>query len=188
MLIKLSAKPNFRTRTERRTKALNRELQSIGYFDEDDEKFTPLKFDKLFMKTPYTGVYYTDGVGNDMDWFNCWTNQTVYYKTKSYKKNLKALDDLTERINFSRNAWDYGVADNEDQVINYYNEGVASGKFTGNHVITLTEIIKNPEHRYSGWRWHKNGPYIGTQNSVAEYINDEPEIERVVMFNIYKIV
>lgn len=37
-----------------------------------------------------------------------------------------------------------------------------------------------------GWRWEKWGPYIGTQRSVADYLHDEPDIDYVYTFHVYK--
>ena len=37
------------------------------------------------------------------------------------------------------------------------------------------------------WRWHKWGPYIGTKEPKCEYLYDEPEIDKVVIFELYEI-
>ncbi len=51
-------------------------------------------------------------------------------------------------------------------------------KFT----VFLTEVRKGHN---GGWRWHKWGPYIGHQErSGCEYLDEEPNIESVFLFNI----
>ena len=77
---------------------------------------------------------------------------------------------------------DYGVCDDYKQILEQYtylHDPVAK------YVIVLHKITK--KHN-SSWRWHKNGPYIGTQNHRCEYIGDEPEVEQVYSFQIFHIV
>ena len=74
---------------------------------------------------------------------------------------------------------DYGVCDDYKQILEQYtylHDPVAK------YVIVLHKITK--KHN-SSWRWHKNGPYIGTQNHRCEYIGDEPEVEQVYSFQIF---
>ncbi|MNC81295.1 hypothetical protein D3C75_1343800 [compost metagenome] len=54
-------------------------------------------------------------------------------------------------------------------------------------VVSLAEIRKDEQPEQWGWRWEKWGEYIGTQNSQADYLYDEPEIERVFVYHIYEI-
>jgi len=51
----------------------------------------------------------------------------------------------------------------------------------------LRVIRKDLEPTDGGWRWHKWGEYIGTQNPQMEYIHDEPEIEKVYVYHIYEL-
>lgn len=79
----------------------------------------------------------------------------------------------------------YGVADNYEQILNRH-------KYIADHpnkkfVILMTPIRQDEEPEVGGWRWHKWGEYIGTQHPVAEYIHDEPEIDMVYVFAIYRV-
>ena len=74
--------------------------------------------------------------------------------------------------------------DNLEQIVKFYNEG----NFKGNHVILCHTVKKNPNEPHSGWKWHKHEKYIGNRNHQSEYLNDEPEIDEVIEFSIYKIV
>ena len=38
-----------------------------------------------------------------------------------------------------------------------------------------------------GWRWHKWGPYIGTQDPQCEYLADEPEIKEVFVYRFIQL-
>ena len=165
MLINLTPKNRFRSMMEQHTKYMNR-----GW--EEHEK--PRKFTELFIPTEYTGVYWSSlreyGI-------QAWTKQIPKVCTKKYKTDTQTLESM-------KSASYYGVADNIEQIINLYN---TRDFFSGNHVILLTKVTKNPDEPFSGWRWHKWGEYIGTQNHKCEYLNDEPEIDEVICFSIYQV-
>lgn len=78
----------------------------------------------------------------------------------------------------------YGVADNITQILKHrktYNFFIKSNyKF----ILTYSKITKknNPD-----WRWHKWGPYIGTQKPKHEHIGDEINIEQVLVYHFYGI-
>jgi hypothetical protein len=78
----------------------------------------------------------------------------------------------------------YGVCDNHEQILEQNPElSDPSRQF----VITLTPVVKANQSPDSGWRWHKWGEYIGTQNrSGCEYLYDEPEIEQVFCYHVYE--
>jgi hypothetical protein len=78
----------------------------------------------------------------------------------------------------------YGVCDNAEQVIAKYPELETSDR---KFVVILTPIIKSAQPSRNGWRWHKWGEYIGTQEPQCEYIYDEPVIEEVLLFHIYEV-
>jgi hypothetical protein len=40
----------------------------------------------------------------------------------------------------------------------------------------------------SGWRYHKWGDYIGSQNPQSEYLYDDTHIDAVWTFHIYELV
>lgn len=73
----------------------------------------------------------------------------------------------------------YGVADSIDQVLRFHRKLMMNP--TQDFIVTYHTISKkdNP-----GWRWHKNGTYIGKQKPQAEHIGDEPLIESVIQYNI----
>ncbi len=79
----------------------------------------------------------------------------------------------------------YGVADNIEQVKEYFAPAINNPDVQ--FVISITELHKKNEPERDGWRWHKWGEYIGTKNSQCEYLADEPEIDKVVIFHGYYI-
>lgn len=78
----------------------------------------------------------------------------------------------------------YGVCDNYEQILENIPQLVSDPdrKF----FIILKEMLKSEQPKYGGWRWCKWGSYIGTQNSVADYLFDEPEVEKIICFQIHQ--
>jgi len=54
--------------------------------------------------------------------------------------------------------------------------------------ISLTPVEKSNQSADGGWRWHKWGEYIGSQEPTTEYIYDEPLIDKVYCYHIYEIL
>ena len=77
----------------------------------------------------------------------------------------------------------YGVCDSVEQLLAACPELEAPGR---DFVVTLTKVRKADQPEDGGWRWHKWGEYIGTQNPTTEYLHDEPNIEEVYCFHIYE--
>jgi hypothetical protein len=152
------------------------------------DKWKVRKFSDIFTPTNYIGVFwceYTDEI-------NLITKQRQVYNSKTYWNTLNSIprDRMRDYINYDNNTLYYGVADSIDQIVDLYNKNKENegGWFKGNHVILCRKVIKDPDNPCSGWRWHKWGEYIGTQNPQCEYLNDEPLIEEVITFSIYKII
>ena len=80
----------------------------------------------------------------------------------------------------------YGVCDNDAQIEFNCPELITSKR---KFVVTLTPVEKAKQSSWGGWRWHKWGPYIGTQErSGCEYLYDEPNIDLVYVYHIYEKV
>ena len=78
---------------------------------------------------------------------------------------------------------EYGVADNLEQIKEKYKAFLTSEQ---KFVFEVTPVYKSHQEAEGGWRWHKWGEYIGTQIPTCEYLYDEPIIEEVMCFHIYK--
>lgn len=79
----------------------------------------------------------------------------------------------------------YGVADSIDQIKAKYKEVIDSPALI---VISVTEMNRSEQSESDGWRWHKWGEYIGTQDPQMEYLYDEPVIEQVFVFHVYSVI
>lgn len=96
------------------------------------------------------------------------------------------LDAMTARFAAAGLPTDtHGVADSPEQFFAKY-PGLATDP--RHFAVTFWVHRKADQPAEGGWRWHKWGPYVGEQESQAEYLHDEPEIEEVVSFRVYEIV
>ena len=79
----------------------------------------------------------------------------------------------------------YGVCDNYHQVLETYRDllSLPTQKF----VIMLSTVTRASQPERGGWRWHKWGEYIGTQNPQHEYLYDDTHIDKVYCFSIYEV-
>jgi hypothetical protein len=77
----------------------------------------------------------------------------------------------------------YGVCDSIEQLLEKCPELEGS---TRGFLVTFHVLEKKAMDPRGGWRWHKWGEYIGTQDPQCEYLYDEPEIEKVYVYHIYE--
>lgn len=79
----------------------------------------------------------------------------------------------------------YGVADSIEQIAAFYADEVNDPY--RQYCIGVTPVTKADQPSDGGWRWHKWGSYIGTKTPTTEYLYDEPEIEAVLVFDIFEV-
>lgn len=77
----------------------------------------------------------------------------------------------------------YGVCDSVENLLAVFPELEASER---EFVVRLTPVLKENQSASGGWRWHKWGDYIGSQEPECEYLYDEPKIEKVYCYHIYE--
>lgn len=78
-----------------------------------------------------------------------------------------------------------GVCDDPDQFMELY--GSILGCEDRWYVVGFTPVYRDSQPPEGGWRWSKWGPYIGRYEPQAEYLYNEPEIERVYCFHITEV-
>lgn len=84
----------------------------------------------------------------------------------------------------------YGVADNIEQVKQYFKEEIQDPD--NDYFITYTKVYQDKANAGigGGWRWHKWGEYIGNLNPICEYLDDEnfgDDFEFVIVFHLYRL-
>ena len=134
MLVNLTPKNKFRTISERHCKYMN----SIR--EQDEPKHYPLRFNDLFKPTEYTGVYMTSASEYAIE---AWCKQRAFCNTKKFRNIIDNIpkEDVTSFVHTNLNAWTYGVADNLEQIVQFYKDN-KDDYFCGNHVIFVTETLE----------------------------------------------
>ena len=119
----------------------------------------------------FTGCYfYLCGYTDEHEAIRAYTNQVPIMF-----ENLLDYDPGTYEY------WDcYGLCDNAEQAIRFYNQRKSEGMYPGNHVILLTPMT-------GSFRWHKQGKYIGNFTPTCEYFDDEDGIKLVYSFHIIHV-
>lgn len=78
-------------------------------------------------------------------------------------------------------ATSYYVDDSPEDFIRKYHDILESDERI--FAVFFTRIDRHPGES-GGWRWHKWGEYLGVHTPVAEYLDDEPEIDHVYVVHI----
>lgn len=110
------------------------------------------------------------------------------YEVGHFNFNFCILDysyENIEELPFIDGLNPFGVCDHYSQILEKSSEIKNSNR---KFVISITPILKQNQPKEGGWRWHKWGPYIGTQTQTTEYLHDEPEIEKVYVFHVYELI
>lgn len=79
----------------------------------------------------------------------------------------------------------YGVCDNVQNFLDVFDEELKTS--IDKVFVTLTPIHKHEQYECDGWRWRKWGHYIGNQIPTTEYLYDEPLIDTIYLYHIYKL-
>lgn len=79
----------------------------------------------------------------------------------------------------------YCVSDNLRQVVNYFQRFLDEPD--RNFAISLHPEYRDKQPPENGWRWEKNGVYIGNKTPQADYLHDEPEIKHVINCMLYLV-
>lgn len=77
----------------------------------------------------------------------------------------------------------FGVADSVEQLLGKYPFLVEDDH---QYLITVATVTRAEQPRHGGWRWHKNGDYVGEQDPQHEHLYDDTHIDEVVTFNVYE--
>ncbi len=115
------------------------------------------------------------------DLYNCLDNKIKVFEFCNYVRKVGI--DKAFRHDFVR-LGQYGVADNIEQVKEHYKKLI--GYKTKKYCIQINFINNDVEQ--GGFRWHKNGQYIGKHEIQGEYLWDNKDIKYVITFNIYQLL
>lgn len=124
----------------------------------------------------------------------------IYWTQLNFGFNF--FEETRNRLSYENEFWhewmddntcigSYGVADNIDQIKEYYEHQIEDPN--NRYFIAISPIFQEKEHagEDGGWRWHKWGPYIGKLNPQYEYLDDEEFGDDfqgyVLVFHCYKL-
>lgn len=111
--------------------------------------------------------------------------ETGVYRHDGYIFNFENFIDSRCLNNVLNRRVANGVCDNYHQITEKYKEILSNPE--KNYVIGLSTVKRENQSEDGGWRWHKWGSYIGTQNPQHEYLYDDKHIDKVFCFHIYEI-
>lgn len=122
-------------------------------------------------------------LSSEQSYFEHYT--TGVYRHDGYIFNFDGF--ITEQCNETIiDKWvENGVCDNYEQILDRYKDMLSDPN--KQYVIGLCTVERKNQPSEGGWRWHKWGDYIGTQNPQHEYLYDDTHIDRVYYFHIYEI-
>jgi len=79
---------------------------------------------------------------------------------------------------------DYGVCDYPEQILEKFPKLAEDPR---RFLIMFMKFSKKDQPSRDGWRWEKWGNYVGEQETLADYLADEPHIEQVYSFHIFEL-
>ena len=193
MMFESNEKPEYGISTEVETREENGEVLSLvkTYADTSNDWWKEYKNegDKIlvgFSSEEKRGIWFNNGANFDSDI----EESTNINLKKSYINLLNdgtVLDDIQLNLhNLDKCVSSYMVCDDIEQALEYWKFAVEHP--TNEFLISMMPVRKKDQPERDGWRWHKWGPYIGTQNPKHEYLYDESdEINLVFCAMIYLV-
>ena len=163
-----------------------------------EERFSPYQ---LITKVIEPELIVLDEDDTDLD------TSVIYVSNGNAHNDINTVTNYDLAEDYPYSDWLFGLADNATQVVNYLNQCVRTyftghdrmddwytglqlvswmQHPTGKFLLTTSFIPRGVEPR-RGFRWHKNGEYIGKHNIQCEYLNDEVGIDYVMTWDLYLI-
>lgn len=181
--------------------ALIEEYKEQGLFKNTpkaEERFRPYQ---LITKATEPELILLDEDDVDLD------TSVIYVSNGNAHNDINTVTNYDLAENHPNDNWLFGLADNATQVVNHLNNCIRT-YFTGHDrmddwhtglklvswmqhpegkLLLTTNFIPKGDELHHGFRWHKNGDYIGKHNVECEYLNDEVNIDYVMTWDLYLI-
>jgi hypothetical protein len=159
-------------------------LVNLTPIKEEQDRRAKIAKENNFEYTPQSDPKYIQEVGIYQESFayNFPEDEFEELKKLNYDDRYKIFPNY-EKIT-------YGVADNIEQIKEYYKEEVADTEKKYCLVLTPVWQKKEKKGKGGGWRWHKWGEYIGKLNPKFEYLDDEDfgdDFQYVITFTLYAV-
>lgn len=79
----------------------------------------------------------------------------------------------------------YGVCDTPEQLLRDFPH-FADDEVP--RVLTFKGVWREHQSSQGGFRYHKNGKYVGRQKPRSEYLYDDKHIDMVCIFHVYRVI
>lgn len=119
------------------------------------------------------GIYQQNGF-TDLPWLSHWPHEQELWDVTDPRERM-------DRYVAQGCHSDYGSADTIRQVLDTYPDLETSPR-----QYLLTYQILTPQDN-PGWRWCKNGPYLGTGNPQHEHLGDETTIDQILSWEVWEV-
>ena len=132
----------------------------------------------VYVERVQLGVYCAWNFHNTIDEY---ADHVTVMNIPSWDELIKSPEKMKEEMEIG---WygGYGSADTVEQILAW-----KDGAFVKSDRLFVLEINEVSREHTPGWRWEKNGSYIGTKSPQAECIGDEPEIVSVLNFSFHEV-
>lgn len=159
----------------------------------DEEKAMIRQFDPEYDGRPggielFPGMYFCHQL-------EFWTTPGILWEDSgNFSISTKTGEFVSwDELRASETLWDtvgdlvsmYGVADNLEQVVRHYEATIRNPDVRA--AIGVYPVWREHQPPHNGWRYHKNGEYIGSQNPQHEYLADDTHIDYVLTFHVYRV-
>jgi hypothetical protein len=154
----------------------------------DGIQFRRFRIAKRILKGIYcTGSNFHNEITNYTDFKSGFGN---FNKRQKDLNDLLKLDVNSQQHEIARQKFllelrkiptEYGTADSLKQIYKY---GKYFIKSEDPYVLSLSLLTQEDN---GGFRWHKNGPYIGKHKNLGEYFSDTPEIDNIIQFHFHEL-
>lgn len=112
-----------------------------------------------------------------------------YSGTSAKLKEYPLLPDIFSSYEGNESS-SFGVCDHPNELCQHsrYFLNLFSDLEPKIFIVNFILVLKSEQESEYGWRWEKWGPYFGKHKPQAQYLYDEPEIEKVYCFSISEVV
>lgn len=163
-----------------------------------EERFSPYQ---LITKATEPELIVLDEDDTDLD------TSVIYVSNGNAHNDINTVTNYDLAEDYPYSDWLFGLADNASQVVHHLNNCIRT-YFTGHDrmddwytglqlvswmqhstgkLLLTTSFIPRGDEPHHGFRWHKNGKYIGKHDVQCEYLNDEVGIDYVMAWDLYLI-
>lgn len=189
MIVQLSLNENKVEEYNKKMEELQERYPNLKFKKvvELSDRFIPYNtFVKILKNSKYAAI--------QQDYRREYEFDAIYVCNLNENHTIEYITDYKEKMHNENSPlyyYDYGVADNASQVLDYYDSLYQQHKDYMNDrkfVILLHPIFKDDQYNNDSWKWSKWGRYIGKFKPEYEYLYDETGIDYLYCFNILEVI